>query len=154
MSSKHHRRGLRFGLLGLLVGSVMLTLLVGLSAAADDTPGATQNLWFVEMNGNPTADGASLSTVQGDQTAFKSEAKKAGLGFEQRFSYTKLFNGLAIRTDSGTADAISTLPSVKNIYPVGLETLPPEEASTPDLATALPMTGADVAHNELGLTGA
>src|SRR5712691_2720615 len=162
MTRKYRRRWLRFGLLGLLSGSIILTLLVGSSAAAPatsasatDTPGAAQNLWFVEMNDGPTADGASLSSVQSDQATFKSDAKSAGLKFQQRFSYTKLFNGVAIKTDSGTADAISTLASVKNVYPVGIETLPPDEASTtPDLATALSMTGADIAHNELGLTGA
>src|SRR5882757_5495353 len=98
MTSSSRRRGLRFGLLGLLVGSVTLALLVGSSAAApassasgaDVTPGAAQNLWFVEMNGNPTADGTSLSSVQSDQTTFKSDAKSAGLKFQQRFSYTKL----------------------------------------------------------------
>jgi subtilisin family serine protease len=106
------------------------------------------------MSGGPTADGTSLATVQSEQASFKSDAKKAGLGFVQRFSFTKLFNGLAVTADPGTIDAISSLASVKNVYPVGTATLPPDESITPDLATALQMTGADVAQNELGLTGA
>ena len=106
------------------------------------------------MPDGPTADGTSLSTVQAEQTTFKSDAKKAGLSFQQRFSYTKLFDGLAIKTDAGTADAISTLASVKNVYPIGIDTLPPDQPISPDDATANQMTGADIAQNELGLTGA
>jgi subtilisin family serine protease len=45
------------------------------------------------------------------------------------------------------------LADVNQLYPVNTYTLGPESA-TPDLATALPMTGADIAQNEMGLTGA
>jgi minor extracellular serine protease Vpr len=121
--------------------------------ALDET-GSAPNLWFVEMPHGPTADGTGLSTVQADQTTFKSDAKKAGLTFQQRFSYTKLFNGLAIKTDAGTADEISSLASVQNVYPIGIETLPPDQPISPDDASANQMTGADIAQSELGLTGA
>ena len=48
------RRGLRLGLLGLLVGSVMLTLLVGSSAAAPVCSGGTCTETFVFTGGAQT----------------------------------------------------------------------------------------------------
>ena len=46
------------------------------------------------------------------------------------------------------------LPNVKAIYPVGTVSIPETTpTSIPDLATAIKMTGADIAQNDLGYTG-
>ncbi len=47
-------------------------------------------------------------------------------------------------------------PGVKALYPVDTIAMPIpfEEVSTPELFTALAQTGADIAQNELGFTGA
>ena len=118
------------------------------ASAAENT-----SLWFVQMPSGPTADGTSLSTVNAEQATFRQQAKSAGLKFQQRYAFSKLWNGVSVSV-AGDASALSTLPGVKAVYPVGTSTADPLETVSPELLTALAMTGADVAHNELGLTGA
>lgn len=45
------------------------------------------------------------------------------------------------------------IPGVKAIYPVETIAMPPPGTSDPELFTALAMTGADIAQNELGRDG-
>jgi subtilisin family serine protease len=111
------------------------------------------SLWFVQMPSGPTADGTSASTVNAEQAAFRQQAKAAGLKFQERYAFSKLWNGVSVSV-TGDASALSTLSSVKAVYPVGTATADPLETVSPELITALAMTGADIAHNELGLTGA
>ena len=66
-----------------------------------------------------------------------------------------MWNGLSVRIDPSQVAALSRLPGVAAIYPVKTYSLPPmQPVSDPNLITALSMTGADVAQNSLGLTGA
>jgi minor extracellular serine protease Vpr len=138
----------------------LAALVLGIAAVppafADVSVGSAEplgsGLWFVQMPSAPTVDGTSVSTVQSEQAAFRSQAQKAGLNFQVRYSFTTLWNGLSVKTND--ASGLSVLPGVKAVYPVGSETIGPEETVSPDLITALAMTGADIAHNELGLTGA
>jgi len=61
----------------------------------DRVPGApltagvyARELWFVELAGAPTIDGASIDTVTAEHTAFRAQAEKAGIVITERFSYT------------------------------------------------------------------
>jgi minor extracellular serine protease Vpr len=117
----------------------------------DETPA----YWFVELAGKPTADGGSQASLKKEQDAFRKEAKKAGLTYKERFAFTTLWNGLSIQAGASQFGKISSLAGVKAVYPV--ETIPMPATSPladPELATALAMTGADIAQNELGYTGA
>ncbi|MEU8524675.1 S8 family serine peptidase [Streptomyces sp. NPDC048629] len=119
-------------------------------SAAENT-----DLWFVELQSPPTADGTRRSTTRSEKDAFRKEARRTGLKYTERRSFDTLWNGLSVKIAGSQLDTLSQLPGVKAIYPVGTVELPPsrQRASNPRLATAIAMTGADVAQNELGLSG-
>ncbi len=109
---------------------------VGTGEMVNETPGA----WFVQLRGS--AD------------AFRSEAKDAGIAFSERFVYDKIWNGLSINVSGEGRSRLSRLSSVAAVYPVITFSAPETTSVSPDLATAINMTGADKAQSELGFTGA
>ncbi|AJF65597.1 hypothetical protein SVTN_15450 [Streptomyces vietnamensis] len=141
--------------------SAASVILAAPTASAQDGPSvprsAAENtdLWFVELQSPPTADGARMSTTRDEKDAFRREARRRGLKFTERRSFDTLWNGLSIKIAGSQLDTLSQMRGVKAIYPVGTVALPPrKKPAAPRLATAIAMTGADVAQNELGLTGA
>ena len=150
MSSRF--RGVRWLALVALVAGVVAVP----SALADDPQGQAESLgsglWFVEMNGQPTAAGGSLSAVKAEKVAFRAEAKKAGVAFKERYAFDKLWNGLSIKTGA-TESTLASLDGVKAVYPVLTVEMPETHTADPDLETALGMTGADIAQSELGFDG-
>ncbi len=117
----------------------------------DETP----QLWFVELSSAPTADGTSRSTLKAEKAAFRSNAKKVGLQYTERYAFDVLFNGFSISIAPSDLGKLTRITGVKNIYPVETIAMPdPEAGVDPDLYTALAMTGADIAQSELGYTGA
>ncbi len=125
---------------------------VSASAAENGT------LWFVELSGAPTADGNSLSNVLAEKAAFKKAAARAGVSYTERRSFDVLFNGYSVQVDATNRTKLSQVAGVKMLWPVETIQIPATEqvagGAAPDLATAVAMTGADVAQNSLGLTGA
>jgi minor extracellular serine protease Vpr len=121
---------------------------------AADTADETPQAWFVELSGAPTADGGSLASVRNEKNAFRNAARKAGVVYTERFAYDNLFNGFAIATDVSQLPALRRLAGVKALYPIDTVSLPePAPGDSLDLATAIAMTGADIAQNSLGLDG-
>jgi subtilisin family serine protease len=117
----------------------------------DETP----SLWFVELTSLPVADGTSVTKVRAEKSKFRSDAKRAGLKYTERYAYDTLFNGLSISMDRSELNKLVRIPGVANIYPVETIPMPPATpGDAPELATALSMTGADIVHSELGYTGA
>lgn len=114
---------------------------------------ASTDLWFVQLPSQPAARGTSRAQLAQERAAFRAEAAAAGIGYQQRRSFDTLFNGVSVRVDPADASRIAGLPGVRAVYPVAEIPLPETSEISPDLATALSMTGADVAQNELGLTG-
>ncbi|MES1240776.1 MAG: S8 family serine peptidase [Acidobacteriota bacterium] len=111
--------------------------------------------WFVELKGKPKADGGSASALASERQAFRNEASGAGVVFTERFAYDNLFNGLSISVPTSQVGKIKSLSTVKAVYPVQSIALPPVDSNpSPDLATAIAQTQADIAQNTLGLTGA
>lgn len=108
--------------------------------------------WFVEMNGAPTAAGGNEKANKAEKAAFRAEAKAAGVSFTERYAFDTLWNGLSIKTGADAA-TLEDIKGVKAVYPVGVESIPPEQTVSPELATAIQMTGADDAQ-ALGYTGA
>ncbi|MFP3883419.1 MAG: S8 family serine peptidase [Actinomycetota bacterium] len=123
----------------------------------DSGPGEFVNelpsLWFVELEERPTSQGGNAATIAQQQRAFKAEARSAGLDVEERFAFSALWNGLSVEVGPGDAGKLRTLDGVVATYPVATVGIPETQSGSPDLATALAMTGADVAQSELGLTG-
>lgn len=120
-------------------------------AMIDETPQS----WFVELSGPSLSEGGNPAALKREKDAFAVAASQAGANFQQRFAFDSLFNGLSISADRVTVNALSRLPGVKAVWPVVTverpETFPGD--TSPEMYTALAMSGADVAQSELGYTG-
>jgi subtilisin family serine protease len=117
---------------------------------AEGTP-----LWFVEFSKPPLADGGSASDINREQRAFRSAARAAGLIYTERFAFQTLWNGMSIEISPANLGKLARIPGVAALYPVETIAMPePQDSISPDLLTALAMTGADIAQSELGYTGA
>ena len=122
-------------------------------AAEPSSNDETPQLWFVEMSGAPIADGGSLASVRAEKQAFRDSARTAGLNFKERYAYDTLFNGLSVAIDKSQMSKLSRIAGVKSLYMVDTIALPRTTEASPELFTALAMTGADIAQNVLGLDG-
>ena len=138
-----------------------LALSLGAAQAQTTVPAAEAEgarLWFVELSGAPTADGNSRAAVQSEKAAFRKAAADARISYTERRSFDVLFNGFSVAISPSERVKLARLPGVKALYPVEIIQAPIVERSNsgaaPDLATAIKMTGADIAQNTLGLTGA
>lgn len=122
-----------------------------LPASAAEGKGA----WFVELAGSPVADGATLASVSSEKAAFRREALAAGVRFTERRSFNTLFNGFSINIDAANRAKLARLKGVKALYPVETVARPvvTSEDASPDMVAALSLTGADIAQNQLGLSG-
>ncbi len=117
----------------------------------DESP----TLWFVELKGNPKASGGSDSALASQRQSFRNEAASKGILITERFVYDELFNGMSIAVNASKVSALRTVSSVKAVYPVINFKMPETELGpSPDLASAISQTQADIAQNTLGLTGA
>ncbi|MFG6439877.1 S8 family serine peptidase [Pelomonas margarita] len=114
-------------------------------------------LWFVEFAGKTVADGASLSAVQAEQAAFRAAAAAAKVSYQERRAFNSLFNGLAVSVGAIERAKLARVAGVKALHPIEIIQAPtPEQVagSAIELSRALSLTGAAVAQNSLGLTGA
>jgi minor extracellular serine protease Vpr len=114
-------------------------------------------LWFVELSSPPTSDGTPASALEREELDFRSAASAAGIRYTAGRRFQSLWNGLTVRASANEVPKLRSLPGVQAVYPVML-VHPSQEIEDPpgnvaDLVTALKMTGADVAQQELGLTG-
>ena len=133
------------------------SLFVGLAQAQSVSQSAAEGgrRWFVELAGAPVADGATLATVRAEKAAFRSAAAAAGVRFTERRTFDTLFNGFSVEVDPANRLKLARLKGVKAMYPVEIVTRPAVESggSAPDLEAALTLTGANIAQNQLGLSG-
>lgn len=109
--------------------------------------------WLVELESPPTAQGSSPAEVEEEQEEFRAEAEAHGLEYSEHDSFQDLWNGLSLEMDDTQVGTVREIPGVSAVYPVVTYQIPDVDESTPDMGTALPMTGSDSAQNELGLTG-
>ncbi|MDI3283575.1 S8 family serine peptidase [Polyangium sp. 15x6] len=118
----------------------------------------TPEFWFVELEEKPLLRGGSESLLLQQKVVFKAEAEKRGISYTERISFHRLWNGLSIRVAPEHVADLARIPGVKSVWPV----VPIQQEDTPgdsggpqmDMATAIAMTGVDIARNQLGLTGA
>jgi minor extracellular serine protease Vpr len=113
----------------------------------------TAQFWFVELTSLPAADGTNQATLKKEKDNFRQAARQSGLRYSERFAFDTLWNGLSIEMDASQLNTLYRLAGVKNVYPVVEFTIDPGTQISPELATALAMTGADAAQSELGFTG-
>jgi minor extracellular serine protease Vpr len=114
----------------------------------------TPQFWFVELQGSPTVEGGNAAALRTEKQAFRALARAERLAYSERMAFDTLWNGLSIEMHPSQLGKLTRIAGVKAIYPVATFHLDPVTTIDPDLATALTMTGADVAQSELGLTGA
>jgi subtilisin family serine protease len=128
---------------------------VAVVAVVEPPAHVVPELYFVQLEAEPTSRGGHLDLLETEHARFHRQARFSGVELQERYSYTRLWNGLSVHM---TADQIAVLrgvEGVKAVFPVHKVELDdvPNGNVTPDLFTALAMTGADVAQNTLGLTG-
>ncbi len=125
-------------------------------AAVTATPAhIAQDLYFVQLEAEPTSRGGHLDLLQAEHARFHSHAHLSGVALQERYSYTRLWNGLSVHMTADQLAVLREVEGVKAVFPVHTVTLDDVQGgnATPDLFTALAMTGADIAQNTLGLTG-
>lgn len=92
--------------------------------------------------------------AKAERDAFGKAAKEAGVSYTQRYAFDTLWNGVSVSINRSDLSKLARLPQVANLWPVDTYYLPePEEDNVPDMATAIAMTGANVAQGA-GVTGA
>lgn len=114
----------------------------------------TPSKWFVELEGDPTALGTQ--SIGSQQASFRAQAQSRGIHYQEVRSYSTLFNGFSVIATGSEINRISRMPGVLGVYPVHRVDLPKPDlqaALQPQMFYAKGMTGADIAQNELGLTG-
>jgi minor extracellular serine protease Vpr len=110
-------------------------------------------LWFVEFASPPQARGGNAAAQATERRAMQAEARASGAQFEQRRDFGTLWNGITVQADADSIAAIAASRHVTAVYPVAVIEAPQPSEVSPDLASALSMTGADAAQSELGYTG-
>jgi minor extracellular serine protease Vpr len=121
-------------------------------AAPEAADYAPRDLWFVEFHSLPMVEGGQLAALSNERAVFAAAA--ADIDYEERFSFSTLFNGLSLRVAETELAKLAALPGVKAVYPVNVYRVPETQEIAPQMEFALGMTGADVAQTELGLSGA
>ena len=123
-----------------LVAAVPAAMGGAANGASVSATGAGPSLWFVELGTTPAK--------------FRADARAAGIKYSERFAFTKFWNGVSLSADAANIDDIKQLPYVKSVQPVLTFDVAPTSLATPEMSTAIAMTGADKARSELGYTGA
>ncbi len=143
-----------------------------LAARVDLTPGvdpfvapgtATLQLdaprhWYVEVAAVPLVDGGRRAAVNAAVAHVQASADAAGVALAHRFTFGTFATGFSAELDPDQLAALARVPGVVSLSPVGLIAGPevarhaPGEMS-PDMITALAMTGADVVQTEGGFDG-
>nr|WP_245930343.1 S8 family serine peptidase [Allonocardiopsis opalescens] len=123
--------------------------------ADDGTPMArASGLWFVQLESPPVVEGGARAALRDDRAEFRAAADARGVDYTERMTFETLWNGLSV--ELGDAEELTRLrgtPGVEAVFPVVSVPVPETATAEPDLATALGMTGADIAQSELGLSG-
>jgi minor extracellular serine protease Vpr len=111
------------------------------------------NAWFVQLEGAATAAGGGAAQVRSAQQALAREASASGSVDVVR-TFGSLWNGASVRGQEAEVRRVAAAAGATAIFPVAIVDAPePLAGERPDLDTALPMTGADIVHSELGFTG-
>jgi subtilisin family serine protease len=103
------------------------------------------------VSGGQAPDIYLVELTSGADT-FRQQAKAVGLKYTERYAYRSLFKGVSVRIAPTDVGKLAGIASVSRVYPAHYYTLGPETNADPELATAIQMTGADLAQQE-GYTG-
>ncbi len=101
----------------------------------------------------PVVDGGVEATVRAEHKGFREAAARGGISLQERHAFTTLFNGFSVAVKPSELGKLRRMAGVKSLTPVVSIPMPQVQVSSPELFTALAMTGADVAQSLLGITG-
>ena len=131
--------------------------LQALKGKAHASPGFAGK-WFVQFAEKPALKGGATKTIAAQQRVFRNAAPK---DVKVTDSYSKVWNGVAVKAEDKDLDKILKAKNVKAVFPVLTVQKPEEPAQKPEqkngvkpaLFTAGDLTGVPYARKELGLTG-
>ncbi len=125
------------------------------SAETGEMVDETPHTWFVEFSNKSISEGGTKALTDADKAKFRTAAAAKGIDFTERFAFSTLWNGVSINVSQADVNKLKALPGVVAVYPVVKVSVPePVSEVEPELFTAIQMTGADIAQNEMGYTGA
>lgn len=107
---------------------------------ADYGDAVVPNRWLVELQGRSAAQ-------------LTADAEKVGVDVDVRKSYGTAWKGVSVEVSDASVGRLAGVRGVTGIYPVLTVERPVEPSATPQVEYAKQLTGADVANEELGLTG-
>src|SRR5262249_34965807 len=145
-----------------VAGLAVAPSLAGDGAGAPGSVGGSANEtptnWFVELSSPPATKGTSEAKLNAEHDAFAANAAADGIKLKERYSYDSLWNGVSVSVAPSQVAALRSVPGVNAIYPVHTVSLPDFKSEGSggadiELKNAVGLTGADIAHNELGLDG-
>ena len=127
--------------------------LQALKSKAHASPGFAGK-WFVQFAEKPALKGGATKTIAAQQRVFRNAAPK---DVKVTDSYSKVWNGVAVKAEDKDLDKILKAKNVKAVFPV-LASKPPKEPAQkedgkPNLNVSGELTGVTEARNKLGLTG-
>jgi subtilisin family serine protease len=143
-------------------GLAVAPALAGDGASAPGSVGGSANEtatnWFVELASPPAVKGTSKAKLKAERDAFASSAAADRVKFTERYAYDSLWNGISVSVAPSEVPALESIPGVRAVYPVHTVSLPDftsegSGGADIELKNAVGLTGADIAHNELGLDG-
>ena len=146
------RVGFRRAQRALVLAAAAAALAVPAALAGDGIEQVGEAAAPAASNGGQSSE-IYLVELEGAASTFRKEAKGVGLKFSERFEYKRLFKGVAVRIDGNDVGKLAGIGSVANVYPARIYTLGPTATADPELATAIQMTGADLAQAS-GYSGA
>jgi len=111
-----------------------------------------EGLWFVEFAAEPAARGGAPAAQANERAQFVAEARQEGIDVSTERDFATLWNGQSVRVGPGQGPALGLLNSVEAAYPVAIIEAPEPGDVSPQLSTAIEMTGASHAQ-DLGYTG-
>lgn len=119
-------------------------------AMVDETPSA----WFVQFSGQPSVKGGRANAMANERASFRRAAAAEDIVYAERLNFETLFNGMSVVATPAEIGKLAKLPGVVTVFPV-IEVSAPEpgEVAHPEMWTALDLTGASVAQDDLGLSG-
>ena len=135
------------------IGGTALATTDGPSVSLDDAE-AAPNAWFVQLKGKPARSASEKAALSAERQAFRNAAASAGVSMKERYSFDTLWNGMSVDASAENVRKIRLLDGVTGVWPVLIIDAPDQPMQgSPELFTAIAMTGADIAQNELGYTG-
>lgn len=106
---------------------------------------AVPTKWLVQVSGSPTLRGGSRSAARSQQASVQDAAADAGIKMSVLHSYSRVWNGFAVKAGQAQVAKLRNLAGVTAVYPVYNVKLPEDRAEL-DLRYSLPLIQADIAQ--------